>query len=94
MKIWKRNIMEERSKSMYERVNGMEKRGRRSCFNSRRRSKEGTEREAAKEQKIKGMGCKVEEIKEVDKEQRNVRRHFSHHLRWAIDQLNNKVFNP
>jgi hypothetical protein len=74
MKVWKINIMEERSRAMYERVNGTEKRGRENCFNSRRWSKERTEREAAKEQKIKGMGSKIEEIKEVDNEQRNVRK--------------------
>jgi hypothetical protein len=66
--------MEERNRSMYERVNGTEKRGRESCFNSRRWSMEGTEREAAKEQKMKGMGSKVEEIKKVDNGKRNVRR--------------------
>jgi hypothetical protein len=74
MKVWKRNIMEERSRSIYERVNYTEKRGRGSCFNSRRWSKEGTGREATKEQTIKGMGSKVEEIKKVDGDQRNVRR--------------------
>jgi hypothetical protein len=45
MKVWKINIKEERSRAMYERVNGTEKRGRENCFNSRRWSKERTERE-------------------------------------------------
>jgi hypothetical protein len=74
MNVWKRHIMEERSRSMYGRVNGTEKRGRGSCFNSRRWSKEGTEIETAKEQAIKGMVYKVEEIKKLNNEKRNVRR--------------------
>ena len=52
-----------RSGSMYERAKGTEKRRRGSCFNSRRWSEEGTEREFAKELTIKGTGSKVEEIK-------------------------------
>jgi hypothetical protein len=41
-KVWKRNVMEERTRSMYERVKGTENRGRGS-FNFRRWNKEGTE---------------------------------------------------
>jgi hypothetical protein len=47
-----------------------------------------------KEQTIKGMGCKVEEKKEMDNEQMNVRRTlYSRILWWTIGQLNNKVLN-
>jgi len=59
--------MEERNRPVCERVNGTEKRGKGSSFNNRRWSKEGTEREATKEQIIK------EEIKKVDNEQRNIK---------------------